>query len=62
MEFADPAGAILTTALTTFDYSFASTGTTLQVRLIHDSDGNEELAFDNFCVSGLTTCIVVCWL
>ncbi len=53
---ADPAGTALTNTLATFTYGFAASGTTLQVRLLHSSDGSEELGFDNFCVTGFSNC------
>ncbi len=53
---ADPAGTTLTNALSTFTYGFAASGSTLQVRLQHNSDGTEEFGFDNFCVTGFSSC------
>ncbi len=53
---ADPAGAALTNTLTTFTCGFAASGGTLEVRLLHSSDGSEELGFDNFCVTGFSSC------
>ena len=48
-----PDGTVLTAALQTFSRTFTTTGTSLEIRVIHDSDGSEELAFDQICVSGI---------
>ncbi|WP_417612586.1 T9SS type A sorting domain-containing protein [Owenweeksia hongkongensis] len=53
---ADPAGTALTNTLAPFTYGFTASGSTLQVRLLHKSDGSEELGFDNFCITGFSSC------
>ncbi|AEV33754.1 HYR domain-containing protein [Owenweeksia hongkongensis DSM 17368] len=53
---ADPAGTALTNTLAPFTYGFTASGGTLQVRLLHKSDGSEELGFDNFCITGFSSC------
>ena len=52
---ADPTGIALTKTLVPFNYGFWVSGSTLEVRLLHSSDGSEEFGFDDFCVSGFTS-------
>ncbi|MEM6801940.1 MAG: hypothetical protein AAF696_11090, partial [Bacteroidota bacterium] len=55
---ADVGGAALTSTLTNFVFPFTASGSNLNVRVLVDqTGGSEELAFDNFCVSGSATTI-----
>ena len=49
---ADAGGTELTTALQDFTYSIPGTGSVLSVRVVVESDGSEEVAFDHIRVTG----------
>lgn len=54
--FADAGGTVLTNTLQRFTYNFSASGNALEIRVVHISDGSEEIAFDRICASGISTC------